>query len=167
MQSALRSVRRRSFIRSYLLLLWPDSERLLLEMARRLGDEVHEPGSTTPLLAACLTAGINKFDQHRKREGYDPATWVSNVYLLFWQGAMEMVALSMGIRCHSADGVWKPARQPFLDWRSEHAGDVTWEYSQVMRPAAEAERFYRLLLGREGPRPWVVKEVLRRLRDSC
>lgn len=133
-------------------------------MARRLGGEVREPGSATPLLAASLSAGIKKFDQYRKRVGYDPATWVSNVYLHFWQGAMEVAALSMGIRCHSSDGVWHPARQPFLDWRSEHPGDVSWQYGQVMRPATEAERFYRLILGREGPRPWVVKEVLRRLR---
>jgi hypothetical protein len=167
LKSALRSVRRRSFFRSYLLLLWPDSERLLLEMARRLGGEVQEPGSATPLLTASLSAGIKKFDHHRKREGYDPTTWVSNVYLHFWQGAIEKAGFSMGIRCHSADGVWNPAHQHFLDWRLQHPGDLSWEYCQVTRPATEAERFYRLLLGREGPRPWVVKEVLRRLGDGC
>lgn len=178
LQNSLRSVRRRSFFRSYLLLLWPDSERLLLEMARRLGDEVHAPDSATPLLVASLTAGINNFDRHRKRESYNPTTWVSNVYLHFWQGAMEMAGLSMGIRCHSNDDVWNPAHQPFLDWRSKHTGDVTWEYSQVIHPAVEAERFYRLLLGRKDSGPLVItddtpsirsleEEVLRRLIDAC
>ena len=45
LRSALAPVRRRSFLRTYLLVLWPSSERLLLELARRLGSEVYVPGS--------------------------------------------------------------------------------------------------------------------------
>lgn len=166
LQSALRPVRRRSFIRSYLLVLWPDSERLLLEMARRLGGEVHAPGETVPLLTASLEAGIRKFDRSRKQDGYNPKTWVSNVYLHFWQGAMETAVPVMGFRGHASGSVWDPARQPYLYWRLEHPGEIEWEWRPPARPATEAERLYRLLLCREGSRPWVVREALRRLRDG-
>ena len=92
LQSALKPLRRRSFLQSYLLVLWPDSERILLEMARRIGGEVLVPGETTPLLTAGLGAGIKKFDHHRKQDGYNPRTWASNVYLHFWQGTVEAAA---------------------------------------------------------------------------
>ncbi|MEW6657351.1 MAG: hypothetical protein AB1424_01695 [Thermodesulfobacteriota bacterium] len=135
-------------------------------MARRVGGEVHAHGASVPLLSASLEWGIRNFDRHRKQDGYDSSTWVSNVYLHFWQGAMEMASLVMGFYGHVAGEVWNPARQPFIDWRVEHPGEITWQFQPVVRPASEAERLFRLLLGREGPRPWVVKEVLRRLRDG-
>lgn len=166
LQSATKAVKRRSFFRSYLLVLWPNAEGQLLEMARRLGGEVLVPGSTTPLLPAALEAGIKKFDFHRKRDGYDPRTWVANVYLHFWQGTMEAAALAMGFRGHADGAVWNPAHQPFLDWRLEHPGELVWEHRSEVRTAADAERLYRLLVGRKGPRPWVVKEVMRRLANG-
>ena len=166
LQSALRPVRRRSFLKDYLLVLWPDSERLLLEMARRLGNEVPAPGGTTPLLTASLGEGIKKFDHHRRQDGYHPRTWADNIYLHFWQGALTTAAAVMGYRGHAAGGVWDPERLPFLDWRTEHPGEIEWEYHPVARPATEAERLYLLLLGCAAPRPWVVRELLRRFYES-
>ena len=139
LQSALKAVRRRSFLQSYLLVLWPDSERVLLEMARRLGGEVLVPGGTNSLLTASLGAGIKKFDHHRKQDGYNPRTWASNVYLHFWQGAVETAAQVMSFKAHAATGIWNPAELPFLDWRSEHPGEIEWEYRPVVRPATGTE----------------------------
>jgi hypothetical protein len=107
------------------------------------------------------------FDHHRKQDGYNPRTWASNVYLHFWQGAVETAAQVMSFKAHAATGIWNPAELPFLDWRSEHPGEIEWEYRPVARPATEAERLYRLLLGRTSPRPWVVRELLRRLKDGA
>lgn len=166
LQSALKSVKRRSFFRSYLLILWPDSEELLLEMARRLGVEILAPGSITPLLTAALAAGIKKFDYHRKRDGYDPRTWVANVYLHFWQGALEMAGRVMGFRGHASGSVWNPAMEPFLDWRSRHPGEISWEIITVANIAAAADHLFNLLYDPQGPRPWVVDELLRRLHGG-
>lgn len=163
LRTALHPLQHRAFVRRCLLVLWPDSERLLLELARWLGDEVLVPGTTVPLLRASLWAGI--YHWRTLRNGYDPRTWVTNIYLHFWQGAMEMGVMVMGFRGHASGGVWNPARQPFLDWRTEHPGGIEWEYYPVARPATEAERLYRLMLGRDGPKTWVTKEVIRRFSN--
>jgi len=72
MQSALLQSRRSSFVKHYLLMLWPDSEKLLLELARRLGDEISLPREPVSLLADSLAAGAENC--YRWKGLYDSAT---------------------------------------------------------------------------------------------
>lgn len=165
LRSALTPVRRRSFLRTYLLVLWPSSERLLLELARRLGSEVLAPESPMVLLSMSIRAGISNFDRRRDRSGYDPRTWAANIYVHFWQGVMKEAAPVMGCRGYTAGGVWEPARRPFIDWRLEHPGEIAWECQPVLRPATEAELLYGLIL-RDEPQTLVVRTLLEVLRDG-
>jgi len=165
LRSALTPVRRRSFLRNYLLMLWPSSERLLLELARRLGGEVCAPGTPVTLLSASIRAGVRNFDRRRDRNGYDPRTWAGNIYVHFWQGVMEAAAAVMGCQGHTVCGVWEPARRPFIDWRLEHPGEIVWKWIPVLRPTTEAERLYRLIL-RDGPQTRVVRALLQVLPDG-
>jgi hypothetical protein len=121
MQSALLQSRRSSFVKHYLLMLWPDADRLLLELARRLGDEIRLPGRPVSLLADSLAAGAENF--YRRKGRYDSSTWVGNVFLHFCQGVFCRAAAAFSCRVRTAAGAyWEVAEQPFLDWRLENPG---------------------------------------------
>jgi hypothetical protein len=112
-------------------MLWPGSEGLLLELARRVGDEISLPGEPVSLLAGSLAEGTNNF--YRRKGRYNPATWDQNVFLHYFQGVFSRAAAVFGCRVRASNGgAWEVAERPYLDWRLENPGniEVSWEDPQ-------------------------------------
>ncbi len=81
MQAAVKQSGRQSFFRTSLFRLWPDAQPLLVEVSRRLGDEIRLPEDRQPLLVRSLRAGVahfNSLHKPRSRHGfYRLADWES------------------------------------------------------------------------------------------
>lgn len=167
--SALCRSRRRNFVRHYLFLLWPDSERLLLELARRIGGEVNLPGDRQSLLAACLSAGAGNF-YRRKSRRYHPAAWDQKVFLDFFHGVFRQAAAIYDCRVLTREGAWWEAIYlPYLDWRRRHPGEIEicWQSRDFPVVDRAAVRLCRLVLSGCGyRRTWTVKQLLNSLEDS-
>jgi len=128
LESAMLRSRRSSFVKQYLYMLWPGSEGLLLELARRVGEEISLPGEPVSLLACSLAEGANNF--YRRKGRYNSATWDQNVFLHYFQGVFCRAAAVFGCRVRASNGgCWELTEQPYLDWRLENPGniEVSWE----------------------------------------
>jgi hypothetical protein len=115
-------------VKQYIHMLWPGSKVLLLELARRLGDEICLPGEPVSLLAGSLAEGANNF--YRLKGPYNAATWDQNVFLYFYQGVFCRAAAVFGCRVRTGAGeCWEVTQRPYLDWRLENPGgiEVSWE----------------------------------------
>jgi hypothetical protein len=161
--AALIRSQRGSFVRQYLYLLWPGSAGLLLELARRLGNEIGLPGEPVSLLADSLAAGANNF--YRLKGRYHPATWDQNVFLHFFQGAFGRAGAVYGcrVRTVSGDESWEVSHRPFLDWRREHPGAI--EVDWLPEIVSEAGNLFNLVLsGCNYPRTWMLEQLAGLLR---
>jgi hypothetical protein len=169
LQSALARSRRGNFVRQYVYLLWPGSKILLLELARRLGDEISLPGEPVSLLAGSLAAGAENF--YRRKGYYDSATWDGHVFVHFYQGVFCRAAAVFGCRVRTAaGGCWEVAQQPFLDWRLENPGEIEvgWQAEVLPTPAdGRPGRLCRLVLSGCGDyHHWAVERLLGRLEGG-
>jgi len=138
---------------------------MLLELSRRLGDEIRVPGARVSLLADCLAAGVENF--YRRKGRYHPATWDSNVFLHFFQGVFIRAAAVFACRVQAADGgSWEVESLPYLDWRLEHPGAIEMLWGPPSEAGGQAGRLGRLILGaRHYPCAWLVEQLWRRLGD--
>lgn len=162
--------RRSSFVKQYLYMLWPASEGLLLELARRLGDEVSLPGAPVSLLAGSLAEGAENF--YRRKGRYSAATWDQNVFLHFFQGVFCRAAAVFGCRVRTPDGgCWEVEHRPYLDWRLENSGgiEVSWQPEEAWGAPdnGQAGRLCRLILTEcNYPPTWALGELLRSLEGG-
>jgi hypothetical protein len=151
--------RRGNFVKQYLWMLWPGSKVLLLELARRLGDEITLPGESVSLLADSLAAGANNF--YRCKGRYNPATWCHNLFQHYYQGVFSRAALVYGCRAQTANGgYWEVEQVPYLDWRLENPGalEVSWDPEALS--AGGPARLCRLLVDAGHYRTWAVEQLL-------
>lgn len=158
--SALAQSRRSSFVKQYLYLLWPDANGLLLELARRLGDEIITPGEQVSLFAVCLRKGAENF--HRRKGRYNPTTWNQNVFLLFFQGVFSYATKAYDCRVRTASGAsWEITQLPYLDWRSRNPGtiEVCWLPESASKDRA-GELCRMVLSGCNYRHTWTVRQLL-------
>ncbi|MHB9071999.1 MAG: hypothetical protein ACYC6G_00585 [Desulfobaccales bacterium] len=163
LESALVRSRRSSFVKQYLYLLWPASEGLLLELARRLGDETSLPGTPVSLLAGSLAEGAENF--YRRKGRYSAATWDQNVFLHFFQGMFCRAAAVFGCQVRTPDGgCWEVEHSPYLDWRLENPGGIEVCWQPEASPGDRAGELCRLVLaGCNYPGTWAVGQLLQLL----
>ena len=166
LESALNRSRRSSFVKQYLYILWPESRGLLLELSRRLGDEVRLPGARVSLLADCLAEGAENF--YRCKGRYHSTTWDSNVFLHFFQGVFFQAAAVFDCQVRTAPGgCWEAAHMPYLDWRLENPGAIEVSWPPAADSDGQAGRLCRLILsGRPYPCAWIVEQLLGLLGDG-
>ena len=156
--------RRSSFVKQYLLMLWPGSEGLLLELARRLGNEISLPGEPVSLLAGSLAEGANNF--YRRKGRYNAATWDQNVFQHFFHGAFCRAAAAYACRVRTEAGAcWEVRERPFLDWRLENPGgiEVGWEPETATKglDGDEARRLCHLVMHDSNyPCTWAGRRLL-------
>ena len=163
LESALVRSRRSSFVKQYLYLLWPASEVLLLELARRLGDEISLPGAPVPLLTGSLAEGAENF--YRRKGRYSAATWDQNVFLHFFQGMFCRAAAVFGCQVRTSGGeCWEVEQRPYLDWRLEYPGGIEVSWQREAPPGDRAGELCRLILaGSNYPGTWAVGQLLQSL----
>lgn len=166
LESALTRSRRSSFVKHYLLVLWPYSERILLEMARRLGDEIALPGDPCSLLANCMTEGAENF--YRKKGRYNSSTWDKDIFLHFYQAAFARAAAIFDCEVRPQNGnCWDVTRQPYLDWRLENPGPIEVTWKPPASPAADAGHLFDLVFSAcQYPRNWMVEQLLLEVGDG-
>lgn len=158
--SALTSSRRSSFVKHYLLVLWPNSTMILMELARRLGDEIGLPGESTSLLANCLAEGAANF-YRLKKERYNSSTWDLNLFLQFYHAVFSRATAIFNCRVCTHDGAcWDVTKQPYLDWRLENPGPIEVSWQAQVSPGNQAEHLFNLVLsGSQYPRNWSVEQL--------
>ena len=166
LQSAMTRSRRSSFVKQYLLMLWPGAEGLLLELARRLGDEISLPGETVSLLAGSLAEGAHNF--YRCKGRYSASTWDQNIFLHFFQGVFCRAAAVFGCRVQTGSGgCWEVTHRPYLDWRQENPGGIEVSWEPAAAPVAGPEQLCRLVLAEcNYPRTWVAGQLMELLGGS-
>ncbi|MBW1952085.1 MAG: hypothetical protein JRI66_03250 [Deltaproteobacteria bacterium] len=170
LESAMAKSRRGNFVKRYLYLLFPDSQGLLLELARRIGDEVKLPGEKLSLLAVCLREGAGNFYRRKANGRYNSSTWDQNVFLYFFQGVFWRASEIFDCRVLTLDGsCWEVTSLPYLDWRLQHPGEieVCWPETRLEPGNPGAGKLCRLVLaGRDYRCTWAVRQLINLLEGK-
>lgn len=167
MKQAMRQSGRQEFVTSCLFRLWPHSRDLLLEVSRRLGDEIRRPGDRLSLLGRSIRTGYDHFSsRHRsKRERYRLDDWDGSVFFEFFYGLYWQASEVSCCRVVSADGaIWTVQGPPYIAWRRRHGGEIliNWHDGGDLNRTALRLAWQTMLAYRK-QRLWIERRLLEAL----